>query len=95
MDVLAFRNWCAETGTELTPKEAKKIAKSYVGLKSEIEKAVSSFPEFYMEICNRTTGQKLDDIKRMKKKGCDMSLKEYNELQEIVKSICEIEGYDE
>ena len=88
-----FRNWCAENGTELTPKQAKKMVKAYQSLKNEITTAIESCPNFYLELCNRTTEEKLGDVQRMKEKGCEMTLNEYNELQGMIKSICEIEGY--
>lgn len=93
-DILYFRNSCAEDGIELTPKEAKKFHDAYILLKEGVENAVAEFPNFYLDLCNRTTEQKLEDIKRInKERGDNMTLKEYNELQDTVKKICEIEGY--
>jgi hypothetical protein len=93
-NILFFRNSCAEDGIELTPKEANKFYKAYVALKKEIEDAVAQCPTFYMELCNRTTEQKLEDIKRInRERGDSMTLKDYNELQATVKTICELEGY--
>ena len=94
-NILLFRNLCAEDGVELTPGEAKKFYKAYIALKQEIAEAVEECPEFYMELCNRTTEQKLADIECMNAKGVDMTLKDYNELQKTVKRICELEGYAE
>lgn len=93
-DSLEFRNKCAEAGVELTPQEAKVYYKGYKAFRKQIKKARKACPNFYMEICNRTTEQKLEDIERLSKQGCIMSLREYNELQSMIKSLCEIEGYD-
>jgi hypothetical protein len=93
-EILAFRNSCAEDGIELTPKEAKKFHDAYFRLREGIENAVAECPTFYLDLCNRTTEQKLEDIKRINRERDDnMTLKEYNELQDTVKKICEMEGY--
>ncbi len=92
-NILNFRQSCAESGIELTPEQANKFYKAYVALREEIEEAIAECPDFYMEICNRTTEQKMQDLEKMNKCGANMSLKEYNEIQATVKKICELEGY--
>ena len=93
--ILNFRNSCAEDGIELTPSEAKNMFDVYEILKDKIEAAVSECPNFYLNLCNRTTEEKLEDIKRINKEsGDNIMLKEYNELQNTVKMVCEIEGYN-
>ena len=92
-NILQFRNSCAEDGIELTPGEAKRFYKAYIALREEIEEAISVCPNFYLELCNRTTEDKLKDLKRMNKEGANMTLKEYDELQATIKKICELEGY--
>lgn len=93
-NILFFRNSCAEDGIELTPKEAKKFYNAYIALKEEIEVAIVACPTFYMELCNRTTEQKLEDLRRInEERGDNMTLKDYNELQATVKKICELEGH--
>jgi len=94
-NILLFRNSCAEDGIELTPKEAKKFHDTYMQLREEIANAIEDCPTFYMELCNRTTEQKLEDIERLHEKGESMTLKDYNELQATIKKICELEGYAE
>jgi hypothetical protein len=91
--ILNFRNSCAEDGIELTPTEANKFYKAYAALKKEIKSAVAQYPTFYMELCNRTTEQKMEDLERLNGRGADMTLKDYNELQATIKRICELEGY--
>lgn len=91
---LEFRNRCAEVGYELTPAEGKKLYKSYQAFRKEIKKAVKQVPSFYLDVCNKTTEQKLDEIELLNSAGCPTSLREYNELNKIIKCICEIEGYD-
>lgn len=91
--ILNFRNSCAEDGIELTPNEANKFYKAYVALKKEIKDAVAQCPTFYVELCNRTTEQKVEDLERLNDRGADMTLKDYNELQATIKRICELEGY--
>lgn len=93
--ILKFRNSCAEDGIELTPKEAKKVARAYQNLKDEIISGLEEYPGFYEGICNRTTEEKLEDINNIKDKfQCEMTLKEYNELQELIKKVCELEGFN-
>lgn len=92
-DHLLFRDVCAENGIELTPIEAKKFHRAYNALREEIRDAVAVNPTFYQELCNRTTEQKLMDMEEMREQGAPMTLREYNELQAMVKKICEIEGY--
>lgn len=93
-NILFFRNSCAEDGIELTPKEAKKFYNAYMALREEIQEAVAVCPTFYLDLCNRTTEQKLEDIRRINRERSDsMTLKDYNELQATVKKICELEGY--
>jgi hypothetical protein len=93
--ILAFRDSCAEDGVELTPAQAKKMFKVYVNLKDEIDRAVKECPSFYHDLCNRTTEEKLRDMANIEKCGGEaMSLKEYNELQSMIKKICELEGYN-
>lgn len=91
---MEFRQKCAEQGVELTPSQAKKFCAAYKALKDEVKQAVKANPNFYLEICNRTTEQKLSDIKKLDGEGCPMSLKDYNKIQKMVKDICVIEGYD-
>ncbi len=89
-----FRTYAAEAGVELTPQESEKFYKAYIALKEEIAEAVEQCPDFYQEICNRTTEQKLEDIQRMNEMGAGgMTLKDYQEIQSMVKKICELEGY--
>jgi hypothetical protein len=88
-----FRERCAESGLELTPVEAKKFLFAYSALRDEVRTSVKQNPNFYLELCNRTTEQKLSDISQLKEQGCPMSLKEYNEIQRMVKNICVIDGY--
>jgi len=89
-----FRNYAAEAGVELTLEEAEKFYKAYIVLKEEIAEAVEQCPDFYQEICNRTTEQKLEDLKRLNDMGAGgMTLKDYQEIQKMVKRICELEGY--
>ncbi len=90
---LQFRDICAQDGVELTPAESKKYFKAYIALRGEIAEAVAQYPNFYLDLCNRTTEQKLDDVAEMNRQGAKMTLKEYNELQAMVKKICELEGY--
>ena len=90
---LKFRDVCAQDGVELTPAEAKKYFKAYVTLKEELAEAVAEYPNFYLDLCNRTTEQKLDDMAEMNRQGANITFREYNELQAMVKKICEIEGY--
>lgn len=93
-NILCFRNSCAEDGIELTPKEAKNFYNAYIALRDEIQEAVAICPTFYMDLCNRTTEQKLEDLRRINtERGDHMSLKDYNELQTTIKKICELEGY--
>lgn len=92
-NILKFRESCAEDGIELTPNQANKFYKAYVVLKDEIEQAVAVCPGFYQELCNRTTEDKLKDLRRMNQSGANMTLKDYNELQATIKKICELEGY--
>lgn len=93
VEILNFRNNCAENGIELTPREAGNFYKAYLTLKDEIEAAFAICPTFYQKLCNRTTEEKLEDLKRLNKMGAEMTLKDYNELQSTVKRICELEGY--
>lgn len=89
-----FRNYAAEAGIELTLEEADKFYKAYIALKDEIAEAVEQCPSFYQELCNRTTEQKLEDIERVNSvSGDNMTLKDYQEIQKMVKKICELEGY--
>ena len=88
-----FRNSCAEDGVELTPGEAERFFNAYQSLKAKIEKAVALCPNFYMDLCNSTTEDKLNDLKRLNANGGNMTFKEYLELQSTIKKICEIEGY--
>jgi hypothetical protein len=89
-----FRNYAAEAGIELTLEEAEKFYKAYIALKEEIAEAVEQCPDFYQELCNRTTEQKVEDIQRMNNMGAGgMTLKDYQEIQKMVKKICELEGY--
>ncbi len=90
---LEFRNKCAEIGVELVPKRAKVLFSIYEFFRKQVKKAKKDSPNFYLELCNRTTEQKLEDIRILKKSGCKMSLKYYNDLRIIMKSICEIENY--
>jgi hypothetical protein len=92
--ILQFRNCCAEDGIELTPKEAKNFFNAYKAFRDEIREAVEACPTFYQDLCNRTTEQKLEDIKRInEERGDNMTLKDYNQLQAMAKKICEIDGY--
>lgn len=89
-----FRNYAAEAGVELTLKEAEKFYKIYIAMKEEIAEAVEQCPSFYQDLCNRTTEQKLEDIERLNEMGAGgMTLKDYQEIQKMVKKICELEGY--
>lgn len=94
METLVFRNLCAEDGVELTPQEAKDTVMCYENFLTSIKEAFEACPNFYNDISNRTTEEKLEDIKRLKKKGCKMNLKEYNRLQKTIMRVCELEGYD-
>lgn len=91
--ILQFRESCAEDGVELTPQQANKFYKAYIALRDELVDAVAQCPTLYRDLCNRTTEQKLDDLKELNKMGAKMTLRDYNELQETVKKICEMEGY--
>jgi len=89
-----FLYYFAEAGVELTLEEADKFYKAYIALKDEIAEAVEQCPNFYQELCNRTTEQKLEDIERVNSvSGDNMTLKDYQEIQKMVKKICELEGY--
>lgn len=92
-NILKFRNECAENGVEFTPAEAKNVHEKYLDFIDEIEYAVATYPNFYLELCNRTTEEKLEDIREMNERGQSITLKEYNELQAAVKMICETQGY--
>jgi patatin-like phospholipase/acyl hydrolase len=93
-DALNFRNQLASEGTELTPEEAEKLYNNFEEFKESVRQAAKDIPNYYMEICNRTTEEKLADIARYKKAHNEkMTLKEYNNIMKIVKLICEIEGY--
>jgi hypothetical protein len=94
VDAMLFRNMCAEDGFELTPAEAKETITCYENFLSSIKEACEDCPDFYNDLCNRTTEEKLADIKRLEKKGCKMTLKQYNELQKTIIKVCELEGYD-
>jgi hypothetical protein len=94
IDVMTFRTACAEDGVELTPQEAKDTVMCYDKFLTSIKEAFEFCPNFYQDISNRTTEEKLEDIKRLKKKGCKMTLKEYNRLQKTIMRVCELEGYD-
>ncbi len=91
--ILQFRESCAEDGVELTPEQANKFYKAYIALRDELVDAVAQCPTLYQDLCNRTTEQKLEDLKQLNKMGAKMTLRDYNELQETVKKICEMEGY--
>jgi len=92
--ILMFRNVCAEEGIELTPEEANAVFNVYQSLRQEIAEAVAQYPNFYLNLCNRTTEDKLEDIRLMNEaNGANITLKEYNQLQETIKIICEIDGH--
>ncbi len=92
--IIAFRNSCAEDGIELTPQEAEKMYNAYLALREEIVNAARQYPGFYEDVCNRTLEEKLEDMKQIEKReGRPISLKEYNDLQEMIKRVCEMEGY--
>jgi hypothetical protein len=92
---MKFRNELAEEGHELTPEQAKKLHMYFENFKDSVKEAVKVEPNFYRIVCNRTTEEKLVDMKRYEKSHNDkMTLKEYNKIQEAVKLICEVYGYD-
>ena len=94
MNLSKFRNYCAEKGFELTPKEANKLLAAYDSLKEAIAEAFAINPNFYKDICNKTVREKADDMRAIsEQEGHKLSCKEYNELQKMIKLICEIEGY--
>lgn len=93
-EIFEFRNACAEDGVELTPNEAGEFLNAYEVLKDQIKEAIDICPNFYLDLCNRTTEEKLEDLKSLNAQGGKkMNLNDYNELQRTVKKICEIEGY--
>lgn len=94
LDAATFRNMCAEDGFELTPAEAKDMLVCYENFIDSIKEAYEDCPDFCNDIRNRTTEEKLADIKRLKNKGCKMTLKQYNELQKTIIKVCELEGLD-
>jgi len=94
MNAMTFRNLCAEDGVELTPQEAKDTMLCYENFSDSIKEAHEAYPYFYNDICNRTTEEKLEDIKNLENNGCKMTLKEYNQLQKTIIKVCKLEGYD-
>jgi len=91
-NTLRLRNSCAEDGIEMTPAEADKLLNGYLEFKKSIDKAMALNPNFYRDVCNKTTEEKLREIKLMKEQGQKMTLKEYNEIQKMVKYVCEAQG---
>lgn len=92
---MKFRNELAEEGYELTPEKAHKLHVYFENFKESVKEAVKVDPNFYRIFCNRTTEEKLEDMKRYEKSHNDkMTLKDYNQIQEAIKLICEVYGYD-
>ena len=89
---LKLRNSCAEDGIEMTPAEADRLLNGCIEFKKAIDEAVEQIPNFYRDVCNKTTSEKLREIKLMKEQGQEMTLKEYNEISKMIKYICESQG---
>jgi hypothetical protein len=93
MNILNFRESCAEDGIEITPEEAERIAESFLAFREEIINAVEENPNYYQEVCNKTLEEKLEEIKLLEEReGKRISLREYNDLLKMIKQICELEG---
>jgi hypothetical protein len=93
MNILNFRESCAEDGIEITPEEAEQIAESFLAFREEIINAVEENPNYYRDVCNKTVEEKLEEIKLLEEReGNHISLREYNDLLNMIKRICEMEG---
>lgn len=86
-----FRDLCSEQGFELTPAEAERYVQSYTNIRTAVEAALQVNPNYFQDLENKTTEEKLSEIKLVGDEN--FGLKEYNEVREVVMLIGKLEGY--
>ena len=90
-DVFAFRNLMAESGTEYTPSQAKKVMEATEEFRQQIHDGCRESPEQYEALSHLTPAEKQNICEQFAEYGQKVTLEELDKLIDLTLTVYEDE----